>query len=123
MALISWTPNLSVGIDSIDEQHLVLIDMLNDFYEHLQKRSNTESIGKLIDGMKEYTFMHFDMEEALMEKFGYPDFATHKKEHELFVEKVVGLEQKFRKGQLVLSFEITNFLKNWLKDHILILDK
>ncbi|MEN9444802.1 MAG: hypothetical protein RIS47_1692, partial [Bacteroidota bacterium] len=113
----------SLGIASIDEEHKVLITMLSDFYEHLQNRSTHESINKLIVGMKAYIDFHFTKEEELMQKFEYPEYMKHKAEHEFFVKKVLEIDAKYRKGQLVLSFEITDFLKNWFKNHILVSDK
>jgi len=36
---------------------------------------------------------------------------------------VKDFEEKFNNGTLILSFEITSFLKEWLKHHILVEDK
>jgi hemerythrin len=73
--------------------------------------------------MKAYIDFHFTKEEELMQKFEYPEYMKHKAEHEFFVKKVLEIDAKYRKGQLVLSFEITDFLKNWFKNHILVSDK
>jgi len=123
MAAITWTESLSVKIDSIDDQHKKLIDMINDFYENISKKTNEENIIKLIGGMKSYTVMHFNKEEILMKQYQYPFFEQHKKEHEEFIVKVNALEEKLKKGTLIISFEITNFLKDWLKNHIQHTDK
>lgn len=123
MTFLSWTDELSVKIDSIDNQHKKLIDMLGDFYNNISNRSNKESISKLLMGMKNYTVMHFSTEEQYMKKFDYPEYEIHKKEHEQFVDKVKEIEEKFNSGKLVLTFEITMFLKDWLKKHILETDK
>ena len=40
MALIKWTTELSVNISSIDEQHKILINMINEFYEKISEKSN-----------------------------------------------------------------------------------
>lgn len=123
MAAITWTESLSVKIDSIDDQHKKLIDMINDFYDSINKRTNNENILWLISGMKSYTVMHFDKEEILMKQFQYPYFEEHKKEHEDFIANVNALEEKIKKETLIISFEITNFLKDWLKNHIQHTDK
>lgn len=123
MAAINWTESLSVKIDSIDDQHKKLIDLMNDFYENVTKRSNNESILKLIDGMKKYTLTHFNMEEKYMVQFKYPHYLQHKKEHDFFIEKVNALENKIKKGTVIVSYEITAFLKDWLKNHIQNTDK
>jgi hemerythrin len=38
--------------------------------------------------------------------------------HQAFIEKVGDVRTKLLNGQVVLSFEITTFLKDWLTNHI-----
>jgi len=123
VAFITWNKDLSVKIDSIDDQHKKLIELINDFYENIKNRSNNESISKLLRGMNQYTVEHFDIEEELMKKYGYPDLTVHKKEHDKFVTKVTELEEKFNSGKVIVSFEITSFLKDWWKNHIQVVDQ
>jgi hemerythrin-like metal-binding protein len=123
MAFINWNDNLSVKIQSIDEQHQKLIGLINDFYENLKTHSNDNIISMLINGMKNYTQLHFNTEESYMKKHNYPDYEAHKKEHDLFIAKVNSLEEKFNSGKIILSYEITGFLKDWLKNHIQVTDK
>jgi len=118
MAFFSWNDNMSVGVKTIDDQHKKLIELINDFYEHILSRSNNENISKLISGMSDYIQMHFRTEEEYMTKFNYPDIEEHKKEHEIYVAKVKKLEEDFNSGKIILSFEITSFLKDWIKNHI-----
>lgn len=118
MAFLNWTDSLSVKIDSIDEQHKKLIELINSFYEQVSHRTNDENISILIKGMREYTQMHFEYEERYMRQFNYPDYIIHKKEHDMFISKVAAVEEKVNKGTVVLSFEITSFLKDWIKNHI-----
>jgi len=123
MALINWDDSLSVKINSIDDQHKKLIAMINDFYDGISKRSGQESVLKLILEMKNYTVVHFTNEEKIMRQVNYPDFDSHKKLHENFIAKVVELETKIKSGKLVISLEINTFLKDWLKNHIMVIDK
>ncbi len=123
MALITWNESLSVKISSFDDQHIKLIEMINDFYDNIKIRANDDNISTLISGMKRYAIMHFDIEEKYMVKYNYPDYHEHKKEHDLFISKVKELESKFNQGKLIVSFEITSFLKDWLKAHIMGTDK
>jgi hemerythrin len=122
MAFLNWEPSLSVKIDSIDNQHKKLIELISDFYKQVNSRSNEEIISQLISGMKEYTIMHFQTEEKYMELFNYPGFIPHKKEHDEFVSKVSDLEERFNAGKVILSFEITDFLKKWIQNHIMGMD-
>ena len=118
MAFINWDETLSVKINSIDNEHKKLIELINDFYENVKNRSNNEIISNLIREMKEYTLYHFKTEERYMIQFNYDAYDDHKREHDLFVSKVADLEERFNNGKAIISFEITSFLKDWLKEHI-----
>jgi hemerythrin len=123
MALINWDDSYSVKIESIDKQHMKLVGMINEFYENIRSKSNKEIISELIKNMKEYIKFHFKSEEDLLKINRYPDYHKHKIEHERFINKVTDFETRFNNGHLILSFEITNFLKDWLKKHIQGTDK
>lgn len=118
MALITWSNELSVNIETIDQQHQKLINMINEFYDEITKKSNKELIAELIHKMKAYATEHFRAEEKLFKELDYDDVEDHIKQHEHFIKKVENLEQRYKNGKLILSIEITEFLKNWLVNHI-----
>ena len=118
MVLIEWTNDLKLGIEDIDMQHKKLVDMINEFYFQLKDKSSKELISKLINDMKQYALVHFETEERYLQQIGFPALEEHKVEHKSFIEKVADVEQRFSAGKLVLSFELTNFLKSWLVHHI-----
>jgi len=123
MAFLSWSNDYSVGIYSIDQQHQRLIELLNTFYDNLKSRSNTEHISFFLSGMKKYSLEHFKYEEQMMQKFNYEGLEEHQYEHNMFISNVEILEEKFKSGKTILSYEITSFLKVWLKEHIQGVDK
>ena len=118
MALLNWDSSLSVSIDSIDNQHKKLFDLINDFYDNITKKANRENVLSLVQGMKKYTEMHFSTEEKYMTQFNYANLKEHQKEHYEFIAKVGELEDRIKNGRIVVSVEVTNFLKSWIKNHI-----
>ncbi|HBF88113.1 MAG TPA: hemerythrin [Bacteroidales bacterium] len=123
MAYINWSDSLSVKIGSIDNQHKKLIDLLNNFYENVNQGSSNEKLTGLIQGLKNYTNEHFTSEERVMKVNGYPEFDAHKKQHDEFIAKVSEIQTKFLSGKMVLSIEVTNFIKTWISGHIQGTDK
>ncbi len=123
MAYMEWTNDLSVKVTSFDNQHKKLIEMINDFYASVEKGKLKEVVQKLLIEMQKYTKTHFYSEENYMVKYNYPDYAEHKKEHEVFIKKVEELMTKYSEGKMILSFDITKFLKDWLVNHIQGTDK
>jgi hemerythrin len=57
-----------------------------------------------------------------MKKYSYPGYNGQKSEHDSFIEKIKTAQEKVSVGKL-LSIEITDFLKNWLIEHIKKSDK
>ncbi len=118
MALIEWNDSYNLNIEVIDEQHKKLAKMINDFYDEITQKSNNDLISELIHKMKDYTKVHFKTEEELLHQSNYSELIEHKIKHQAFIDKVTDLEKRFNEGKMVLSFEITNFLKDWLISHI-----
>ncbi len=81
------------------------------------------AVGKILDGLVEYTLSHFAAEEALMSRVGYPGYEQHKAEHTKLVEQVKVLKEKTRAANTALTLEVAAFLQRWLVDHICNVDK
>lgn len=121
--LVEWSEELSVGIQEIDEQHKMLVDLLNQLHEAIHKRHGSEATRKILDELADYTRIHFAVEESLMRVLEYPDYEAHKREHEDLIQQMVDLKQKLDTGTHSISFELLHFLKVWLTKHILESDK
>jgi hemerythrin len=117
-ALFTWSDDLSVGIQEIDEQHKELVLLLNRLHDAVVARHGSAACVEILNQLAEYTRVHFIVEESLMRILHYPDFEQHKGEHEALVEQVVALQQKLGSGQAAITFELLHFLKLWLTKHI-----
>jgi hemerythrin len=133
MAFLEWDPGFSVKIAEIDQQHKNLIGFINRLYEAMKPSSSQDALeaaiqelstqATIINEMVEYSSYHFSTEEKYMLQYRYPDYEKHKKEHEYFINKVRILKSDFDDGKVILSSQITQFLKEWLSTHILGTDK
>ena len=124
MGLLSWNENLSVRIPSIDEQHKVLINMINNLQDAMSSGDSRSVLGDIFDGLLDYTQKHFDYEKDLMEKNGYPATEGHLKEHDGFVEKVSDLHKQFvSSSNFMIGVDVMKFLTDWLVNHIQGVDK
>ncbi|MDH5682230.1 MAG: bacteriohemerythrin, partial [Spirochaetota bacterium] len=121
--LIYWENSLSVEIDSIDKQHMKLVDYINELYSAMKVGKGHLVTGEIMDKLIEYTDKHFTFEEKLMTQHNYPGYIEHKKEHETFVEKVLEVRNLSKQNKSPASAEIMVFLQEWLTHHIKIIDK
>jgi len=117
---MNWDETMSVGFKKLDDQHKILIDLINDAYAAIQKHDE-HKMTELINQMREYANMHFAFEEKLISQYGFPGIENHKFKHAKFNSEV----DEFKKKQ----FEKTNlsqifvFLSRWLTTHIMDEDK
>lgn len=113
-----WTDDLSVNNVDIDNEHKQLFALLDSFYQGLMDNSPKLRLQELIIGLIDYTKTHFTREEAYMRRLAFPEYEMHKKQHDLFIDKAESFHGKLKEGKMILSLEVTNFLKDWLVNHI-----
>jgi hemerythrin len=123
MALMSWKPEFSVGIPSIDAQHTKLISLINALHDAMGRGEGKEVVGKVLGELAQYTKTHFAYEENMMKTNGYPAFVQHKQLHDKLVGQVLELVEKVQAGRSSVTMEVMTFLKSWLQDHIMGTDK
>jgi len=123
MALIEWSPNLSVGVDDMDQQHRKLISLVNQFHDALKAGKGDDASKGILIQLVQYTHTHFAAEEQLQARYGYPELAAHNKLHAELIAQVNQMVEKIKAGKMVSAVTIANFLKDWLTQHILGTDK
>lgn len=123
MAFMPWSNEFVIGIQTIDEQHHWLVDLTNQLYDELNTPTpDREKIGEIMEGLVDYTFNHFIVEEEMFQRYQYPETPAHKAEHDRFTKQAAELLGLHENGGTV-STQTLEFLKNWLKHHILEVDK
>ena len=118
-AFVEWNDAMSVKVSEIDSQHKKLITLINDLYDAMKNKQGRTVLAGILGELVRYTKIHFSAEEQYMEKAGYPKLSAHKKVHEGFAKKVLEFQSAFESGEVVLSQDILNFLKEWLVNHIM----
>jgi hemerythrin len=115
---MAWSPALSVKIQQFDDQHIKLVNMVNELHDAMKEGKGSEVLGRILNGLISYTSSHFTDEEQLMALHDYPETAAHKVEHEKLVRQVMELQSNFKAGKAILTLDVLMFLKEWLMKHI-----
>jgi hemerythrin len=120
-----WDDSLATGQPQIDEQHKKLFEAVNDLVQAADSGKAEADIKKSLDFLTEYTIKHFFDEQALQQKYQYPDYPNHLKMHEEFKATVRDLSH-----QLILKGSSKELVDNlcdkfagWLLSHINVQDK
>jgi len=119
MEKIIWNESFSVGVRRIDEQHKELIKMLNKLIEKKDTKVDSETISDILGKMTKYANYHFETEEQYMIEYDYPDYSSHKEQHNEFRKKTVAFCVDTMAYKKTIPTEILSYLKNWLVNHIL----
>lgn len=122
---IVWTEKLMTGVESIDEQHQILVNMLNEANQRLTASSGRDVLEEIVRDLMSYALYHFDNEEEMMVENDYTaeEKEAHFREHRAFSKKVSDLQQDLRQGNLISREELLSFLNGWLINHILNTDQ
>lgn len=123
MAFFEWSDALSVGLDSVDRQHRLLIGYINELSEAVEKGQGQFAVTRVLERLRQYTQVHFAYEETLFKIYKYEEADTHKHAHYAFVNVVQECERRHMKGESGVAADLLKYLKGWLADHILVEDK
>jgi hemerythrin len=121
---IKWYDKLSVDDGLIDEDHRLLLDIINQFREQVGHfKTSNEALG-ILESLKLYSEQHFGREEELQRVSEYPYRDAHHSEHIHLIKKLEAVmeETKAASGEYlntIMGDKIGQFLKGWLIDHVL----
>ena len=123
MPLFTWDASYSVGFSDYDDHHKHLFDLINQLYDAMKLGKGNQELGKIVNNLVDYTNFHFSSEEARFTQYAYPETNKHRSEHTIFKAKIMDFKTKVDAGQIGLTVQVANFLKEWLLNHIKIEDK
>ena len=118
MDKIQFTDDLKLGVESIDNQHSKLVDLINRLIEMEAEPSNQEAEAHVIEQLVSYIDEHFTFEEQVMKEVGYENFEAHRATHVRFVKKTINFSKQHRNGEVNLGVDVLMFLSIWLIEHI-----
>jgi hemerythrin-like metal-binding protein len=116
---VEWDESYSVGIDTFDNHHKKLFELLNGLSRISDKgETGSEVVSKTLKELLNYTEYHFGEEEKALGECGHSDLHIQKEEHEYFANKVKGYCTFYLAGTEPLAMDVVEFLHEWLSDHI-----
>jgi len=114
-----WSPEFSVGVGLLDEQHKRIISMINQLSSVKEVTTDSEMISDLITKMTQYSQKHLKYEEELLLQYRYPLFEEHKQDHRYYLKKIVAFTLAIPNGIPEVPQEVSAFLNQWWQNHIL----
>jgi hemerythrin len=124
-SIVEWNDRYAVGIRQIDDQHKVLLRLINNLY--LDCFNEDEGAKKrftlALYGLVSYIKYHFAGEEQLLERINYPDYAAHKRKHDEFIRDLIEQIEDFERRKTVSPKNFVRHIRDGLITHITLIDK
>ncbi len=123
MPLFEWNDTFSVNSVVFDNHHQKLIKIINKLNTAMLQGQARQEISAVLVELSNYTRFHFSAEEKEMQACAYPGLSNQKAQHRMFEAKLTQYQAELKSGQLMVSTQVVNFLKDWLVTHIQTEDK
>ena len=124
MALIEWREEFKVGVASVDYEHESMIALINELHAKLAEDADKETVLDFLGEILAKISAHFALEEQAMREMRNPHYASHKAEHDEFLEEVTEVVASFGTSpgeDYMEAFAIR--VKEWILIHITTTDR
>jgi len=121
---IQWRQEMAIDDSVIDEDHKLLIEIVNTFEVALSRKLAPATVDQGLKLLKHYALEHFRREEELQRSVQFPFADAHAREHRDLVKKLGSIiahrtAAHSRVDIADVTREILDLLKEWLVSHIL----
>jgi hemerythrin len=127
--MFEFTQDCILGVEVLDNDHRHLFDLIHRVMHLLHNEylpdDKYSQIKEALEELDEYADLHFEREEAYMEKIRDPELILQRSQHMVFRNKVRSWEFKDIDeidDQVVMLEEMMQFLAEWLYQHIIASD-
>lgn len=83
-----------VGIKDIDEEHWGILNLINLINDDVKAKKYTEAL-QAVNSLKEKLLAHYESEEKMMERIGFPYITYHKNAHAGILKELERVESFF----------------------------
>ena len=123
MALIEWRPEFETGIAEVDHEHRELVDLINGLHAQIGANAGKEVISGFRGEVFAKISAHFALEETVMRKHRYDEYAAHKADHEKLLDDLRDIMDQHEVGAY-LDYEaaLTSAVRDWFVNHFKTMD-
>ena len=122
--MIVWDETYSVGVEVLDNDHKVMMGLINQLLELSEANAGRVGLEPVFDVLMDYVVSHFGREEAMMEEAGCADLDRHRAAHKRLRQGVETFHAQFRsQPDENIVPDLCAYLETWWRVHILDEDK
>ncbi len=98
MPLIEWRNEFETGVSEVDHEHKELVDIINALHEQIGAGAPRETVSAFLGEVFAKISAHFALEETVMRKHDYDEYADHKADHEKLLDDLRDIMDDFESG-------------------------
>ena len=116
---------MATGVMIIDSQHREIFRRFNSLLKACERGHSRHEVVHVLHFMNDYITLHFQDEEKLQRSMEYPEYVSHKHDHDVLAKRFKVLEAKLKgTGATVqLVIQTGKLLSELLFDHIYVKDR
>ena len=114
----TWNSSYKLNIPMIDKQHIRFFMLFDRLLELNKDESSYPQILEVIEELDKYSHIHFQTEEALMQKSNSPNIDLHIIQHQIFISKIEEFKIAYSYKNVLLLDQMIIFMRKWFLMHI-----
>lgn len=118
-----WKPEYSVGNQTLDMQHMRLLELCVRVsnYQCDKSKASMDAFHVILNDLAFYATKHFETEEQVLRQVGYPKLSVQQQEHDEYSDRLVEFLLAAIDGEIDKP-ALQDYLERWWIHHILVSD-
>ena len=122
MQLLDWKPSYALGIPSVDMEHRLMIDMINEVFARVEENRDVDAVQAALADIHAGISAHFALEERMMREAAYPGYAAHKEDHEDLLDQIRDIMDSYSADPEAGGKLLRSSLSDWFGVHFATFD-
>ncbi len=118
MSGLAWNHACVVGVQAMDDQHGILMDTLNELRTQFAQGTDRRKMYEHLSRLVEFTGLHFDCEERLLERHGFPGLQQHRADHRQMLQSIRDAVARAEHGETDDMQRALGHLKRCFSAHV-----
>ncbi len=118
MSLIVWRTEFETGIPDVDHEHRELVELINGLHATLRSGAGKDEVARFLGEVFARISAHFALEETIMRKYRYDEYAEHKADHEKLLDELRDIMDAHA-ADAYFDYEdaLARAVRDWFVDH------
>ncbi len=114
--LIEWRKEFETGVPDVDHEHRELVDLINRLHDEMVAGAGKARVSDFLGEVFARIAAHFALEESIMRKHRYDEYAAHKAEHEVLLDEIRDIMDSAHDGT-GYSDALSRTVRDWFVNH------